>query len=78
MDPIGYKIGLEILVKCGCREVAEVPIHFSDRVHGDSKLNFSEQWKYLAHLKRLYGFKLSQLFPTAKPVFKPKATTQAN
>jgi len=28
LNPIGYKIALELLVKCHCRNVCEVPIHF--------------------------------------------------
>ena len=31
LSPIGYKIGLELMVKCGCKQVREIPIHFSDR-----------------------------------------------
>ncbi len=58
LDPIGYKVGLEILVKCGCRIVEEIPIRFRDRVRGDSKLNLRQQWSYLRHLKRLYEYKL--------------------
>ena len=54
LNPVGYKIGLELLVKCGCRNVAEVPIRFEDRVHGESKLSFAEQLRYLRHLRRLY------------------------
>ncbi len=54
LDPIGYKIGLELLVKCGCRQPQEVPIFFADRLHGESKLSFREQMNYLRHLKRLY------------------------
>ena len=53
-NPIGYKVGLEIMTKCGLRNVGEVPIHFSDRVHGESKLTFKEQLKYIQHLRRLY------------------------
>jgi dolichol-phosphate mannosyltransferase len=65
LDPIGYKIGLELIVKCGCKSVKEVPIHFRDRVYGQSKLNIKEQLNYLRHLKRLYEFKLGRL---AKPM----------
>jgi dolichol-phosphate mannosyltransferase len=54
LNPIGYKIGLELLVKCGCRTVREVPIHFADRKLGSSKLSFKEQIRYLQHLRRLY------------------------
>lgn len=60
LRPIGYKIGLELIVKCGCKNVKEVPIHFSDRLHGESKLNFREQLYYLQHLCRLAKYKLSR------------------
>ncbi|MCG8406151.1 MAG: polyprenol monophosphomannose synthase [Phycisphaerales bacterium] len=61
VNPIGYKIALEIMVKAGCRRVAEVPIEFSDRLHGESKLTFHQQLLYLNHLLRLYRFR----WPTA-------------
>jgi dolichol-phosphate mannosyltransferase len=54
LNPVGYKIGLELIVKCGFENVAEVPIHFANRLHGESKLNLSEQLKYIRHLRRLY------------------------
>ena len=57
LNPIGYKIGLELLVKCGCRDVREVPIHFTDRKHGESKLSMKEQLRYLQHLPRLFIFR---------------------
>jgi len=57
LNPIGYKIGLELLVKCGCRKVAEVPIHFTDRKHGQSKLSLKEQLRYLQHLRRLFIYR---------------------
>lgn len=60
LDPIGYKIGLEFLVKCGCKNVREVPISFANRVHGESKLTLKEQLNYLRHLKRLYDFQLGR------------------
>lgn len=60
-NPIGYKIGLEFLVKCGCRDVREVPIHFADRKHGQSKLNLGEQLRYIQHLRRLVIFKYPAL-----------------
>lgn len=62
LDPIGYKIGLELLVKCRCQSVAEVPIHFANRLHGSSKLSLKEQLNYLRHLGRLYGFKIREFF----------------
>ena len=60
LNPIGYKIGLEIMVKCHCKNVVEVPIHFSNRRLGASKLNFREQVNYLKHLKRLADFKYGE------------------
>tara|TARA_R110002095_G_scaffold115506_4_gene100786 strand:- start:3663 stop:4775 length:1113 start_codon:yes stop_codon:yes gene_type:complete len=57
LNPVGYKIGLELLVKCRCHNVIEVPINFADRTQGTSKLTFNEQCNYLKHLKRLFDFK---------------------
>jgi dolichol-phosphate mannosyltransferase len=57
LNPIGYKIALELIVKCELDNVGEVPIRFTDRKLGYSKLTFAEQMKYVLHLKRLYGFK---------------------
>ena len=57
LNPVGYKIGLELLVKCRCRNVIEVPINFADRTKGTSKLSFNEQFNYIKHLKRLFEFK---------------------
>jgi len=57
LDPIGYKIGLELIVKCSCRHICEIPIHFADRKYGQSKLHLKEQLNYLKHLKRLADFK---------------------
>ncbi|WP_171184039.1 polyprenol monophosphomannose synthase [Alienimonas chondri] len=56
LDPVGYKIGLELLVKCGARRVAEVPITFRDRTRGSSKLTLGQQLAYLKHLGKLYAF----------------------
>jgi dolichol-phosphate mannosyltransferase len=55
LNPIGYKIGLELLVKCDCKRVVEVPIHFTDRRFGESKLTLKEQLRYLQHVRRLYN-----------------------
>ena len=61
LDPIGFKIALELIVKCRCRHVAEVPIQFHDRKHGESKLNLREQFNYLRHLRRLYAHRYKNL-----------------
>ncbi len=60
LNPIGYKIGLELIVKCHCKKVVEVPIHFTDRVRGESKLTLTEQLKYVQHVRRLFLFKYAQ------------------
>lgn len=61
LDPIGYKIGLELLVKTQAMFVAEVPIEFKNRLHGQSKLSLREQLNYLRHLARLYRFRFPGL-----------------
>ena len=57
LNPIGYKIGLEIMVRVNFEVIEEVPISFKDRELGASKMNFDQQWKYLRHLRRLYLYK---------------------
>lgn len=59
LNPVGYKIALELIVKCGFDNVAEIPIHFSDRIYGSSKLTLKEQLRYLQHLRRLYLHKFA-------------------
>lgn len=57
IKPLGYKIALEILVKCHCQRVIEIPIRFDDRVQGSSKLGLLQQFAYLCHVARLYAFR---------------------
>ena len=57
LNPIGYKIGLELMVKCPLHRIEEIPIHFKDRQFGESKLTLTEQKKYIQHLFRLYIYK---------------------
>ena len=57
LNPIGYKIALEIMIKARCRPIVEVPITFSDRLHGQSKLTLRQQLLYLRHLVGLYRFR---------------------
>lgn len=64
--PLGYKIGLELLVRCNCRRVVEVPIAFQDRTRGNSKLTFGQQWLYVQHLGRLYPAKYAGLARVAR------------
>jgi dolichol-phosphate mannosyltransferase len=55
---IGWKWGLEIMIKCHCKKVVEVPIHFSQRKYGSSKLNFKIAMNYFQHIKRLAIYKM--------------------
>ncbi|MFA4836000.1 MAG: glycosyltransferase family 2 protein [Dehalococcoidia bacterium] len=53
LNPIGYKILLEILVKGKYNGVAEVPYVFKGRERGKSNLTRAEEINYLKHLYRL-------------------------
>ena len=59
LRPIGYKIGLELIVRGGFKsaEVIELPIHFTDRKIGKSKMSFRELHNYFKHLVNLYRFR---------------------
>ena len=57
LNPIGYKIGLELMVKCNLFCIEEIPIHFENRQFGESKLTLTEQKRYLQHLWRLFIYK---------------------
>jgi dolichol-phosphate mannosyltransferase len=54
LDPIGFKIGLEVIVKGKYGKVLEVPYVFTDRIVGESKLNQNEVFNYLKQLRKLY------------------------
>jgi len=56
-NPVGYKILLELIIKCRCRTTIDIPIHFDNRRFGASKLSVKEQLKYIQHLRRLYIYK---------------------
>ncbi|MGC1380634.1 MAG: polyprenol monophosphomannose synthase [Candidatus Baltobacteraceae bacterium] len=63
LDPIGFKIGLEVIAKGHYGRAVEVPYVFTDRVAGESKLNEREILNYLRQLSRLYA---AWLFPPPK------------
>ena len=58
LDPIGFKIGLEVIAKGHYGNVIEVPFVFTDRVAGESKLNQKEIFNYLKQLGKIYSQKL--------------------
>jgi dolichol-phosphate mannosyltransferase len=53
LEPLGYKILLEVLGKAHYHQVVEVPFVFQARNRGSSKLGLRESLEYLAHLGRL-------------------------
>ena len=60
LDPIGFKIGLEVVAKAHYGRAIEIPYVFTDRIVGESKLNQKEIFNYLKQLRKLYG---ARLFP---------------
>lgn len=54
LQPRGFKILLEILVRGRVRDVREVPYVFTDRVRGSSKLKGRTIWLFAAQLAALY------------------------
>ncbi|HOK03383.1 MAG TPA: glycosyltransferase family 2 protein [Spirochaetota bacterium] len=61
LNPLGFKIGLELLVKLNPRRVTEIPIQFQERLYGKSKLTLKQQILYLIHIWRLFRFKFRTL-----------------
>ncbi|BDE06954.1 hypothetical protein WPS_22300 [Vulcanimicrobium alpinum] len=59
LDPIGFKIGLEVIAKARYGRALEVPYVFTDRVAGESKLNQNEIFNYLRQLGRIYRARLA-------------------
>ena len=53
LDPVGYKILLEVLARGDVRRVAERPYVFLERERGESKVSARHYVDYLRHLMRL-------------------------
>lgn len=53
LNPIGFKIGLEIVAKGKYKRLKEVPIVFQNRLHGESKLTGKVIVEYLKQLWQL-------------------------
>lgn len=53
LKPLGYKILLELAVRCRPARVAEVPFVFQDRYSGESKSTAREGLRFLTHLAAL-------------------------
>jgi dolichol-phosphate mannosyltransferase len=63
LDPIGFKIGLEVIAKGHYGKAIEIPYVFTDRVVGESKLNQKEIFNYLKQLRKLY---MARILPAGK------------
>ncbi|MBV9102604.1 MAG: glycosyltransferase, partial [Candidatus Eremiobacteraeota bacterium] len=64
LDPIGFKIGLEVIAKAHYGRALEVPYVFTDRIAGESKLNQREIVNYLKQLRRIYALRLRGMLPS--------------
>lgn len=53
LRPLGYKILLELAVRCRPRSVVEVPYAFGERFAGESKSTVREGLRFLRHLAEL-------------------------
>ncbi|CAJ1456030.1 unnamed protein product [Effrenium voratum] len=54
LNPIGFKIALEIMVRCRCNPIKDVGITFQERNAGESKLSAKTYRLYLEQLISLY------------------------
>ena len=68
LDPIGFKIGLEVIAKGHYGKAIEIPYVFTDRIVGESKLNEKEIFNYLKQLRKLY---MARLLPAGQKVVLP-------
>lgn len=66
LDAIGWKIALELMVKCRCQHIQEIPIHFSERFLGKSKFNLKIAGEYFHHITRLLIYKMGKLIHKSK------------
>jgi dolichol-phosphate mannosyltransferase len=53
LNPLGYKILLEVIAKADYKKLVEVPYIFQERERGASKLGTRQYLEYLEHLLRL-------------------------
>lgn len=53
LNPVGWKILLEVLVKGNFEQIAEIPYRFQPRAGDCSKMSSKEQLNYIHHIMRL-------------------------
>lgn len=58
LNPLGYKILIEVLGRGEIQQVAEVGYVFQERREGESKVTWKQYVEYLLHLARLRSWKL--------------------
>ena len=58
LAPTGYKIALEVLVRCRPNPLREVPYVFAPRLAGESKLGARQIGGYVRHIGRLYAWRV--------------------
>jgi len=58
LDPLGYKILIEVVARGRMRSIGEVGYVFRERLEGKSKLTSSVYFQYLGHLLKLRLFTL--------------------
>ncbi|MEM6599248.1 MAG: glycosyltransferase [Cyanobacteria bacterium P01_D01_bin.36] len=70
MNPVGYKILLEVIGRGNVGDIAEVGYVFQERESGESKVTWKQYVEYLGHLARLRSRgrigRLRQKFPTKR------------
>jgi dolichol-phosphate mannosyltransferase len=54
---LGFKICLELFIKCRISKFSEVPFSFGTRLEGESKLSGKVMTQYLTHLDQLMWFR---------------------
>ncbi len=53
LNPVGYKILIEVIARANVRQIAEVGYVFQERQDGESKVTWKQYVEYLHHLLRL-------------------------
>jgi dolichol-phosphate mannosyltransferase len=53
LRPFGYKILMELIVRCQLTRIVEVPYRFQERFAGASKSGLREGWRFLRHMVTL-------------------------
>ncbi|MGF1493054.1 MAG: glycosyltransferase [Microcoleaceae cyanobacterium] len=53
LNPVGYKILIEVIARGDIRQIAEAGYVFQERIEGESKVTWKHYLEYLSHLVRL-------------------------